>query len=180
MDTRFREAASYLKSLGVSEVPHTEHTYMAHLAAVYKGLESWGCGEDACLGGMFHSIYGTEIFTGFMLPYERRGEVRDVIGERAERLAWLNCVMDRTSFDEAARRTGGPYFFRNRLTGKTVGVEGGAFEDLCRIHLFDWLEQVSRSKKWTYRREAYRHLAVRLGRAQEEAFEYVYSAAPAP
>ena len=39
---------------------------------------------------MFHSIYGTERFQGFTLPLERRGEISALIGERAERLAYLN------------------------------------------------------------------------------------------
>ena len=43
---------------------------------------------------MFHSIYGTEKFQGFTLPLERRAEVRALIGDRAERLAYLNCAKD--------------------------------------------------------------------------------------
>ena len=57
---------------------------------------------------MFHSIYGTEQFQRFALPLERRGEVRAQIGERAERLAYLNCAMDRASFDAAAASGLGP------------------------------------------------------------------------
>jgi len=36
---------------------------------------------------------------------------------------------------------------------------------LCRVHLFDWLEQVPRSRLgWGYRRAAYRQMAERLAR----------------
>jgi hypothetical protein len=168
--------AQFLVGIGIEEIRHTEKTYLDHLLAVYRGLESWGCGEEVCAGGMFHSIYGTEMFRGFTLPLERRAEIARLIGERAERLAWANCVMDRTSFDQAVLKERGPYRFRNRWTGETIELGDPDFGDLCRIHLCDWLEQVPRSKKWKYRREAYRRLAARLGPWAEEAWRKVYSA----
>lgn len=39
----------------------------------------------------------------------------------------------------------------------------GIHNDICTIHLCDWLEQVPRSKLGDYRAAAYRHLAERLG-----------------
>ena len=94
--------------MGVEQVPHTHKSYLAHLIAVFRFLESQGCPEDVCRAGMFHSIYGTERFQGFTLPLERRDEVRALIGDRAERLAYLNCAMDRTSFDRALDRRSSP------------------------------------------------------------------------
>ena len=69
------------------------NTYLAHGAGVYRDLKSWGCSQELCDAGMFHSIYGTELFQDFTLPLERRGEVRNLIGERAERLVYLNCCL---------------------------------------------------------------------------------------
>ena len=44
-------------------------------------------------------------------------------------------------------------------------METGDFDDLCRVHLYDWLEQAPRSRfGYGYRREAYRGMAERLGR----------------
>jgi hypothetical protein len=112
---------------------------------------------------MFHSIYGTELFQGFKLSVERRPEIRALIGDRAERLAYLNCAIDRAFFDRTAEQQTGPYRVRDRLTGEVVELSTEDFDDLCRIHLFDWLEQVGRAQKWDYRRAAYRRLAQRLG-----------------
>ena len=170
----------FLERLGMQEIRHTEKSYLDHLVAVYKGLETWGCAQEVCAAGMFHSIYGTEMFRGFTLPLERRVEVARLTGERAERLAYANCAMDRRSFDQAVLQKGGPYRFRDRMSGGTIELSEADFEDLCRIHLCDWLEQVPRSRKWKYRREAYRCLAARLGPWAEEARRKVYSAeAPA-
>ena len=45
-----------------------------------------------CDAGLFHSIYGTEGFQGFTLPFDRRDDIRALIGDRAERLVWVFCV----------------------------------------------------------------------------------------
>src|SRR5205807_2348343 len=97
---------------------------------------------ELCRAGMFHSIYGTQLFQGFKLPLERRPELREVIGERAERLAYLNCAMDRATLDAALDQPDGPYRITDRLTGEEVVLSRRDFDDLCRVHLFDWLEQV--------------------------------------
>jgi hypothetical protein len=139
-------------------------------------MEGRGCSEELCRAGMFHSIYGTELFQGFKLPLERRPEVAALIGERAERLAYLNCAMDRTSFDEAVKRGTAPHHFRNRLTGEEVQLAAQDFDDLCKVHLYDWLEQVPRSKKWDYRRAGYQNMATRLAGVAAESYAAVFTA----
>src|SRR5262249_14307823 len=163
-----------LVELGIEKIGHTNKTYLAHLVGVYRDMEAAGCAPEVCCAGMFHSIYGTELFQGFKLPLERRGDVRALIGERAERLAYLNCVMDRASFDRALEQPAEPYPVRNRLTGDEVQLNHPDFVDLCRVHLYDWLEQVPRSRHgWGYRRSAYRRMAERLGGAALEAYDRV-------
>ena len=49
------------------------------------------------------------------------------------------------------------------------------FDDLCRVHLFDWLEQVPRSREWDYRRAAYRRMAGRLGRSAVKVYERIFA-----
>src|SRR5258708_6274669 len=98
MHENFKRLTDYLVWLGTASVAHTKDNFLAHLIGVYRYMEARGCTEELCRAGMFHSIYGTESFQGFKLPVERRPEVRDLIGERAERLAYLNCAMDRASF----------------------------------------------------------------------------------
>lgn len=176
MDQNFKRMTDFLVGIGVEQVPHTGKSYLAHLIAVFRWLESLGCPEDVCRAGMFHSIYGTERFQGFTLPLERRGDVRALIGDRAERLAYLNCAMDRASFDRALDREGEPYPIVDRLTGEEVPLPRQDFDDLCRVHLIDWLEQVPRARAWDYRRAAYRKMAERLAGPAEEAYGRVFAA----
>ena len=176
MHQHFKQLTDFLLGLGAEQVSHTEKTYLAHVIGVYRDMEARGCPEEVCQAGMFHSIYGTELFQRFALPLERRPDVRALLGERAERLAYLNCAMGRASFDRAVFRSGGPYRILDRFTGAEVEVSEDDLTDLCRVHLYDWLEQVPRSQKWDYRREAYRRMATRLGGPALESYDRVFAA----
>jgi hypothetical protein len=180
MPPTFKQLTEFFMTVGAADVAHTEKTYLAHAIGVYQDLKSWGADEELCRAGMFHSIYGTERFQRFALPVERRPELRDLIGTRAEQLAYLNCAMDRASFDRAVFQTAGPYRITDRLTAETHELPEEDTEDLCRIHLCDWLEQVPRSKHWDYRRDAYRQMASRLGGVAEQAYSRVFAAAAQP
>jgi hypothetical protein len=175
MDKDYRRLTDFLVGIGIEQVPHTQKSYLAHLIAVYRDLQSQGCPEDVCRAGMFHSIYGTEKFQGFTLPLERRGDIRALIGDRAEYLAYLNCAMDRASFDRALETPREPHRITDRITGEEVQLSGTDFDDLCHVHLIDWLEQVPRSREWDYRRAAYRRMAERWGRPAVENYERVFA-----
>ena len=175
MDPNYRNMIDFLRGLGTEDVPHTgDHGFLAHLVGVFRDLEAWGCDRDVCRAGLFHSIYGTELFQRFSLPLERREEVRALIGERAERIAFANCMMDRSTFD-ALLESEGPYCLRNRETGESIELSRADYEDLVCLHLCDWLEQVPRSKRWDYRRNSYHRMAQRLGGVAQESYDRVYA-----
>jgi len=176
MTATYKELTDFLVQLGLEKIEHTEKTYLGHLIAVYRDLQKWGCDEDVCLGGMFHSIYGTKKFQGFTLPLARRSEVRALVGERAERLGYLNCAMFRPTFDAAAIRGTPPYRITDRITSEEIELSREDFDDLCRIHLCDWLEQVPRCREWGHRHEAYRAMAEHLGGVALEAYNRVFAA----
>jgi len=175
MDKNYKRMTDFLMELGIEKVSHTAKSYLAHLVGLYRLMEARGCTEELCRAGMFHSIYGTQRFQGFKLPLERRAEVRELIGDRAERLAYLNCAMHRPSFDHLVSVPAGPYRITDRITEQEVNLSREDFDDLARIHVFDWLEQVPRSKEWDYRREAYRGMATRLGGAALEWYDKVFA-----
>jgi hypothetical protein len=176
MDKNYKRMTDFLVALGIEKVNHTTKSYLGHLVGIHRLMEARGCTEELCRAGMFHSIYGTQQFQGFKLPLESRAEVRELIGERAERLAYLNCAMFRPSFDQIVLQSDGPYRITDRITGQEVVLSREDFDDLARIHLFDLLEQVPRSKVWNVRREAYRNMAVRLGGAALAWYDKVFAA----
>jgi hypothetical protein len=111
------------------------------------------------------------------LSRERRDDVRTLIGERAETLSYLNCAMDRTHFDAQVKGQG-PHTILDRFTGTEIEVSEEEFEDLCTVHMCDWLEQVERSGNWDYRRDAYRSLAERLSGIALATYDKVFAKAP--
>ncbi|MDB5338437.1 MAG: hypothetical protein JWN70_4056 [Planctomycetaceae bacterium] len=181
MPATLKELTDFLVNLGIGEIAHTQKNYLGHLISVHKLMQTVGYDEELCRAGLFHSIYGTEKFQGFKLPVESRAELTELIGSRAERLAYWNCYMDRASLDELLAQSAEPYMLRHRETGELMPLTQREFDDLCCVHLLDWLEQAPRSRfGWDYRRQAYRRMAERLGGAAIETYDRVYADAPAP
>jgi hypothetical protein len=173
-DECYRSMTEFLVQLGTTDVEHTGKGFLAHLVGVYQDLERWDADVDVCRAGMFHSIYGTQLFQNFCLPLSRRGDVQDLIGERAEWLAFLNSVMDRPAWDRIFLEQTGERAVVNRLTGEKYLISQRDFDDLTTIHVCDWLEQVPRSQDWNYRRDAYQAMAEYLGGIAEEECARVY------
>ena len=176
------ELTEFLRSLGTAEIDHSGHDFLTHLKAVHDLLEAHDAGPELAAAGLFHSIYGTEKFQGFSLPLSERERVRSLIGERAEFVAWLNCIMDRATFDAAisaalaGERT---LAISDRQGSPPIELSVDQLRDLATVHLFDWLEQVERSEfGWGYRRDAYREMAALVGSDAEALYEDVFSREP--
>ena len=103
---------------------------------------------------------------------------RALIGDYAEKLAYLNCFMDRDSLDAQVTQAEGPYTIIHRVTGEPLTLTKGEYEDLIRLHLCDWLEQAPRAHQWNYRRTAYRQMAERLGGVALAAYDQVFALEP--
>ena len=176
----FKELTDYFHKVGAVDVAHSTKSYLAHAIGVYNDLKTWGLDEELARIGLFHSIYGTQLFQGFTLPLEQRAEVRELIGERAEWISFLNCALDRPHYDAEIQKESGPYQILNRFTGEIIDVSDEDFHVLCVVHLVDWLEQVARSQGWDYRRTAYRNLAKRLGEPGRTWYNRVFDNAPEP
>jgi hypothetical protein len=85
------QAVYLLDLVDARKTPHSGRTLFEHLFKTCGLLESMGASKEVCMAGAFHSIYGTTVFKHKSLGIEERPLVRYVIGERAERLAYLFC-----------------------------------------------------------------------------------------
>ncbi|MCH2211938.1 MAG: hypothetical protein MK110_11595 [Fuerstiella sp.] len=174
----FKELCTYFQDIGANDVAHTSKGYLAHAIGVYNDLKKWGWNEELANTGLFHSIYGTQLFQGFALPVEKRDEIRELIGEQAEFVSYLNCAMDRPHFDQEVLKSAGPYQILDRFSDQLIDVTDEDFNLLCTLHLCDWLEQVARSNGWDYRRKALRQLAEREGGIGLRQYDAVFADAP--
>ena len=175
MQRNIKDMTNFYIAIGADNIRHTRKTLLAHAIGVYQGLKNQGCSEDVCHAGLFHSIYGTELFQRFKLPLQRRADLRALIGEYAEKLVFINCFINRASLDQQIGRALGPYTLTNRENGEHITLEKGEFDDLVMMHLCDHLEQVERSQQWDYRRNEYHAMAQRFGGSAVETYEKVFA-----
>jgi (p)ppGpp synthase/HD superfamily hydrolase len=180
MSVPLKKLTDYVIELGAARVDHSQRTYLAHAIGVYKNMKEWGTDDEVCCAAMFHSIYGTDMFQDFTLSIDRRHELRQLIGDRAECIAYANSAMNRESFDREIENHKSLYQLQDRITGGIIELSSDDFEELVRVHLCDWLEQVEKSTKleWGYRRIPYRKMAERLGGVALDAYKEVFAREP--
>ena len=178
-DPKYREMVQFLTDLGTESIGHSgDKKYLAHLVSVFNDVRSWGGSQYLARSGMFHSIYGTQLFQGFTLPVERRHELKALIGEDAEWIAFLNCFVHREPFDQAILDGSTDYVVHNRETGESYQLTEQNWKDLIFLHLCDWLEQIERLHWWDYRREAWIAMADYLGGVAKEKYLEVMAREP--
>jgi hypothetical protein len=83
---------------GAREIWHKHGTFLDHLLGVWRILVAWRQPADVCRLGLMHSIYSNSNVRMKVFDAEQgdgRATVRRLIGEEAERLVHLFCVIRR-------------------------------------------------------------------------------------
>ena len=137
--TSFEDKVAFLQQHGVDELAHSSADLLAHLQGVHDLLRAWDCRPQLCDAGLFHSVYGTEIFPTGAVPIELRPVVRGLIGEDAETLVHLFGTVSRAGIFDAAFE-GAPFLLETR-TGGQVGITDQQYTDLAVLTVANWLEQ---------------------------------------
>lgn len=146
---------SYITQSVPAVLEHTgSEAFDAHLRGVQAILRYWGAPSHLYNAGLFHSIYGTEGFQGFSLPLTDRDAIRNLIGDEAEKLCWIFCMVDRSTVDETVfnwtpqddntteEATTYTFLARPELGRFEIHVNKTEWIDLIELTLSDWLEQV--------------------------------------
>jgi hypothetical protein len=129
------EIGALLSSLHAGS--HTGRSLLSHLRGTQALLRSWGNPPSVCLGGLFHSVYGTQSYIQ-SISYSRRQSIRQIIGPRAELLAYLFCIADRrTFFDESIKSRPSVH---DRLTRRTIPVSPKVMRALAEIEAANYVE----------------------------------------
>lgn len=82
------ELQDFLMQNGAANAEHSGYQLIDHLNGVYRILKGWNASEHVCLGGLFHSIYGTDAFRIVSVDQSRRCEIQKLIGIAAEELVY--------------------------------------------------------------------------------------------
>ena len=86
----------FLRAEGAGDLGHAwGRTLLAHLVGSYEIARRWGQPSVIAHAALVHSVYGTEVYTRPLLPLSRRHELITLVGEQAERLAYLFAVTPR-------------------------------------------------------------------------------------
>jgi hypothetical protein len=102
LNERSVAALALARRLGTSDLPHRNgRTLFDHLAGVATVAAAWKLPAHVCDAALFHSVYGTAVYRNAAAGVERRREVRSVVGDAAERLAFAFGSLDRTRFAAA-------------------------------------------------------------------------------
>lgn len=139
----FDDKLAFLRSHGAGGLAHSGQTFLDHLLGTRALLMAWKTSPEICDAGLFHAVYGTEMFTSVVVAPSDRRSVVEIIGERAERLAWLFCVMQREGFVREASR-GTPAHIFNHATGEPVPVTPGEVSGLAHLVVANRLERLPR------------------------------------
>lgn len=85
-----------LRSVGAGECWHKHGSFLDHLIDIYKILKIWKAPNSVCLCGLFHSAYSNSyVNLAIFDPSTGRETVRGHVGEAAERLIHLFCIVPR-------------------------------------------------------------------------------------
>ena len=91
----FEACIAFLIKSDAHKRRHSGRFLLDHLKGVFDLLRSSTVSEAVCYGGLFHSVYGTNSYKEVSLGESNRVDVKALIGDEAESLAWDFCGLDR-------------------------------------------------------------------------------------
>ena len=115
-----------------ANIAHGNSTYLDHCMNVYSILKDIGAPNDVCMAGLYHSIYGSELFDPLITV--DRATVKSLIGNYAEELVYMFCSL--TDRDE-------------NILARTIKCSKDVYDDLFYIGYANIKEQALRSNDST-------------------------------
>jgi len=165
VDEQLENRLRFLRKASAEQMPHpSEVDLFDHLLGTRRLLDEWEARPALCDAGLFHSVYSTERYGLKVIPLSMRDQVQQLIGDEAESLVWLFCMMRRKTFDQNLRKNG-DCSVQHRFTGEWIPLNEGQFRDLITLTFANCLEAFPRCP-WNVRRgirrglRRYRHTAI--------------------
>ena len=150
MDEQLEKRLRFLRKANTEGMPHSDRGLLDHLLGTRQLLVEWEARPALCDAGLFHSVYGTEYYELKAIPLTMRNEVQQLIGDEAESLAWLFCMMRReTLFQNPGRE--GELRVQHRLTDEWLPLTKIQFQDLLTMTIANTLEAFPHCS-WFWRR----------------------------
>jgi hypothetical protein len=148
--------AVFLRAEGADRLHHGHgRTLLEHLLETRAVVRRWGAPPWVQEAAAVHSVYSTEVYRQRLLPLSRRGDLRAVVGARAERLAYLFGVVPAGRLFAALSRAASPDLSRatsqrgyecgdqSAIPGAIAPPSGPALAWLVVLHMANDAEQAS-------------------------------------
>jgi hypothetical protein len=131
-----------LDELKVDQIEHRHGSARAHLVRVHDFLLEWRNPQAVCLAGLFHNMYGTEMFKPQAAELSRRAEFAKRIGSEAEELAFLFCVSRRIGFFDEHSDPARPVLW-DEVNKRRIVTTAGRLAALIEIEIANNMELYS-------------------------------------
>ena len=124
---------------------HRGQSLEQHLLNTFDILSAWRQPLRVRYAGLVHSVYTTDVFTHPTFAVTERDQVCELVGEEAERLAFLFCFIDRRELLSAVRashdKPTDSFELRNRVGGPRVRLTSADAGDLLTMYMANAAEQ---------------------------------------
>jgi len=126
-------------------VRHGTQSLEQHLFNTFHILTAWQQPLRVQYAGLMHSVYSTDVFKHRTFAMNERDRVRALVGEEAERLAYLFCTIDRRELMSLVRASANEataeFELTSRRDGHPVHITHTDAGDLLTIYMANAAEQ---------------------------------------
>jgi hypothetical protein len=150
MDEPLENRLCFLRKANTEAMPHSDRGLFDHLRGTRQLLVEWGARPALCDAVCFIRFTAPKHYEQTAVPLTRRDEVQQLIGEEAESLVWLFCMMRRETFflDLGKDRSTS---VQHRETGEQIPLSGTQHQDLLTLLFANSMEAFPRCS-WFERR----------------------------
>ena len=132
-DLTFTKKIDFLKSIGSDKTEHSGRTLLEHLIGTSEKLKKMGAPQYLQDAALFHSVYGTAYFMPEGGLVDDRQVVKDLIGERAEEIAYWFCILDKPRITEILK-------FDGQLKEDLIKLDQANDDDVSENNIMSWEE----------------------------------------
>ena len=130
-----------MKNIGMDTVSHIGGTsLLEHSLRVSDLLTQFGATKPLVEAGLFHSVYGREKTQFKVLDFEDRQRIRDLIGQEAEQICYINCIMTFKSYGSLFWSTDQNYSLVSRLDQVSFKIAKSVAIDLLNLNFCNALD----------------------------------------
>jgi hypothetical protein len=144
VDTDIDSVVGWLRDHDAGRIEHPGGSLLDHLVRTHAKLCMWSLDQDVCLAGLCHAAYGTDGFATALLNTEARPVLTELIGQRAEYLAYLYGSCDRGLTYPTFRSPGSDIAIVDRFTGGHSDPVAADLIAFCHITIANELDVLVR------------------------------------